>query len=379
MIDMRGVDRLLTYHDPHNALLSVYVTVPVEAAGQREMWGRLHGLLNSVDADAGGVGRRAMSAEVDAVRESMTEHVRDWRGHGVAFLSSSALGVHEAVPVGWPVPDRVVVGPHPYVRPLLAALDHSRPYVVAVVDRRHAWLFRIEGRTVEPAGELVGNGVRDPSYAGWAGLEEYGVRQRATELVRRHYRTTATALAALLDSGETELVVGGHEVSIVEFVGILPEQVRRRITGTFVVDPHTMTAGEVWQRSGQAQAEGRADHEREVRAELADKEAVGLAVSGIAACAKAVSRSLADLLVVGGDGEVPGFVCDRCGELMPDDATCPGCDVPARPVPDLIDEMVAAVVRFGGKLEFVTADRRDGPWVGARLRGRLVPQGERGA
>ena len=374
MIDTTQVDRLLHYDDPDAGVLSLYLTVPAEAAGLREIWVRLDRLLGSVSRPAGRstAARRILCSELDSVRETVTLHARDWLGHGVAILRSAALGVDEQVPVGWPVPDRAVVGRRPYVRPLLAALHHAAPYVVAVVDRRHAWVFRVDGHDVESVDSLVGSGLRDPSYAGWAGLREYGVRHRAAELARRHYRSTAEHVASLLGADESDLVVGGHETSIVEFIDLLPDRVRERLAGTFVVDPHTMTPLTLRTRSAGALSARRIQRERELRGELADWAAAGQAVIGAAQCADVLNRSAADLLIVGGDDVVPGFVCDSCGSLAVDLTVCGDCGSDTRAVPDLVDEMVAKVVQQRGKVDFIGhgggAGADAAPLIATRLR-----------
>jgi Bacterial archaeo-eukaryotic release factor family 10 len=366
------VDRLVRCEDREGAVLSLYVTVPAEPAALRQMWVRVDGLLGAVDPAAGvaSATRRAVAAEVERVRDTLTENTRDWLGHGVAIVSSATLGLHEAFAVRSPVPDRVVLGVRPHVRPLLAALGRARPYVLAVVDRRHTWLYRMDGSRLEPAGRLVGQGVRDRSHAGWAGLEEYGVRHRAAELARRHYRSTVAQLTSLLGPNQDDLVVGGHEIGLTEFLEVLPPSLRSRVSGTFTVDPHTMTPDELQHRSAGARAVRRLEYERQLSDDLADLEAGGLAVHGLAACAQVVSRCLSDLLVVAGSEVEPGYVCDSCGELAVDRSRC-SCGRDARAVPDLVDEMVLRVVRQRGQVEFLDVTQADAPVVAARLRGRV--------
>jgi Bacterial archaeo-eukaryotic release factor family 10 len=373
MTSVLQIDRLARCADPGGALLSLYVTVPAEPAGLRQLWVRVDGLLSAVHPAAASAPavRRTVAHEVARVRDTLTENARDWLGHGVAVVSSATLGLHEALPVRSPVPDRVVLGVRPHLRPLLAALGRARPYVLAVVDRRNAWLYRMDGSRLTPTGRLVGQGVRDRSHAGWAGLEEYNVRHRAAELARRHYRSTVAQLTSLLTSTEEELVVGGHEVGITEFLEVLTPWLRDRVAGTFTVDPHTMTADELEDRSEGARTARRLAYERQLRADLADLEAGGLAVSGLADCAGVVSRSLSDLLVVAGSEVEPGYVCDDCGELAVDRPTC-SCGREARAVPDLIDEMVNRMIRHRGQVEFLDVSQAQGaPMVAARLRSRV--------
>lgn len=380
MTDDQRVDRLLAHHDPEGTLLTVYLSVPSDIVGVREMWVRLERMLASVEVPPGVEGsgpRRTLAAETDSVRETVTNHVRDWLGHGVAILRSAPLGLREDVAVGWPVPDRAVVGPRPYLRPLLSAWQHAAPYVVVLVDQRRAWMYAVDGHGIEPVEERVDESMRDPSHAGWAGLEEYRVRQRAAELARRHYRATAERLGELVRKDGREVVVGGHEPTTAAFVDLLPDWLRAQLAGTFVIDPHTTTAGDIRTRSAETRAGLRTQRGHRIRSELADGAAHGAAVSGLGSCAEAVERNLVDLLVIDGDGAPPGYVCDQTGDLLVDQQTCPRCGRTARPVPNVVDELTVRVLRQRGQVEFVDADGApDGmPWLGARLRGRLARRG----
>lgn len=375
MIDAKQVTRLLQYDDPDNVLLSVHLTVPAEVPGLREMSVRLDSMLSALEAPAGHRARAALTAEAEAIRGAVAEHARDWLGHGVALFNSAALGLHEEVPVATPLPERAILGKRPYVRLLLSALRHVRPYFVVVVDRRQAWMYRVEGHTIEPMSRLVGEGVRDPSYGGWAGFEEYRVRNRAEELARKHYRSTAATLDSLLKDNDREFVVGGNEINIVEFIDLLPHPLRARVVGTFVVDPHTMTAGDLRLLSRRALAERRSRYEAQLRADLSDWAASGMAVTDLQRCAENVTQALVELLVVIGDDMIPGWVCDSTGDILIDQATCPTCGERARRLDDVIDEMVARVVSLGGQVEFLSGPGRPGdsrPLVAARLRHRLA-------
>jgi len=101
-----------------------------------------------------------------------------------------------------------------------------------------------------------------------------------------------------------------------------------------------------------------------------------VAVDGVEPCAKLVSSSRADLLVVRGDEMAPGWVCGRCGSITTKAARCHSCGAPARPVLDVIGEMVARMLDAGeqvdlgaGEVPNVTVTLHGS---GRRLAGRLA-------
>jgi len=52
-------------------------------------------------------------------------------------------------------------------------------------------------------------------------------------------------------TGAELLVVGGHEETVAELLPFLPHRLQDKVAGTFVVDPSTMTPGQVRQRADQ--------------------------------------------------------------------------------------------------------------------------------
>ena len=62
---------------------------------------------------------------------------------------------------------------------------------------------------------------------------------------------------------------------------------------------------------------------------------------------------------------IGGYACDRCGALSAGRGECPGCGTAARPVPDLLEEMVQRTLDDDGRVTVI----RDAPFsVAAKLR-----------
>src|SRR2546430_1510092 len=72
--------------------------------------------------------------------------------------------------------------------------------------------------------------LRKRDYGGWYGLKEHSVRNKADELVKRHFRRVAGTLGDLFRQGEYELlVIGGHEHEVPRFLEFLPRDLRSRV------------------------------------------------------------------------------------------------------------------------------------------------------
>jgi peptide chain release factor subunit 1 len=166
------------------------------------------------------------------------------------------------------------------------------------------------------------------------------------------------------------LILGGHQETVAEFLPFLPHHLQPKVAGTFVVDPATMSVGQLRERADEVACAYERQEERQLVADTLDRLAAGgLAAAGLEWCLTAVNEQAVQLLLVQDDEQVPGRVSDRCGWLGLEEDDCPVCGEPTRKTPDVIDEMATAALDTGGRVEHVYADTPlDRYVVAARLR-----------
>jgi hypothetical protein len=354
MIDAAGVTRLLGLRARDRGIVSVYLTVPLDPAQRRGMPAHLDDVLaqsirSGGDEKAWAAARRS---EMPAIRRELSAHAHEWRGRSVAIFGHAGLSLLEAIPLRGQVRERAVIGGRPYVRPLLAELQRCPSYAVAVVDRRHGWLYRVTGEGIKEAGHVESPTVGSKRFGGWNGFQTYRNDQRARRLARQHYVATATALAQAVD-GTGPIVVGGYEAETSEFRAILSPVLRRRVAGTFVVDPHTMTAARVRQLADEVMAEWADGQERRLATALAEQPPGGMTAVGLDACVAAANQHAIQLLMVPDDDIRPGFTCEGCGVLAVAGGACPACGELTVPVDDVIEELAVKVTEDGGSVQLV--------------------------
>jgi peptide chain release factor subunit 1 len=367
MISHAEVDKLLSIQAVDGPVLSVYLQVPLDVAALRGLPTRVSELLTLGGGGAEGPAAGPAPAEDERmVRRLLEEHGRDWLGHTVAIFAASPLGLLQSFALPCRVPERAVLAARPHVRPLLVALQRCPAYRVAVIDRRHAWIFSVAGEEVSVAAGPVTEGVRSAHFGGWYGLEAHRVHERIIQLNRHHYRDTAAILERALRSSEREpLVVGGHQEDIPQFLAILPADLRDRLAGSFIVDPHTMTPARVRELSGTVIADWVNRQERNLLAQLRQQPPDGRTVTGLNACLRAVGRHAVQQLVVPIGGVIPGFACTRCGVLTSTPGECVHGRAAAQQVPDLIEEMASKTRSDGGEVVALPDPPGD---IAARLR-----------
>ena len=167
MISPADIEKLLGVRAAGESVLSVYLQVPVDPADLRELPARVSELLAVGGGGADSPGTvRTREEDQRMVRRLLEVHARDWLGRTVAIFACSQLRLLEWFPLPCTLPERAVLAARPHVRPLLAALQRCPAYLVAVVDRRHAWIFSVAGEQVSVAAGPVASGVRSPAFGG---------------------------------------------------------------------------------------------------------------------------------------------------------------------------------------------------------------------
>ena len=368
MISGADVEKLRSIRAQGPTVLSLYLPVPLDPAGIRNLAAEAGDLMASVAVgNVNGASTAGVSdADRQAVLDALAAQGRDWLGHTVAFFACDQLGLFEALPLPCHLPDRAVLATRAHVRPLLAALHRCPDYRVTIADRRHSWVLSVSGNRVETVADQSEEGPRSPGFGGWYGLESHRVQQRIIQLGRHHYRDTAAILARAADAGRhVPLVIGGHHDSIAGLLQALPPAVRADFAGSFTADPHTLTPARVRELASPVIEGWVARRERELAAEILGEAPGRLAAVGLPACLAAVNEGAVACLLVAHEGMIPGFVCGRCGALSTGSGECPDWGTAARAVPDLLEETVQQALDDHGQVMVI----RDAPFIiAAKLR-----------
>ena len=368
MISRAEVAKLLEVRAAGPSLLSLYLWVPLDPAELRGLPAHAGELFALAARDGPGIPAavRVGAADARAVRGLLASRARDWLGHTVAVFTCAELGLAEAIPLPCRLQERAVLATRPHVRPLLLAIRRCPAYRVAVVDRRHAWLFSIAGTEISTAVLPPAEGMRSHGFSGWYGLEAHRVNERIIQLARHHYHDTATLLEQTARaSGAEPLIIAGHQDTIPQFLGVLPAGLRDHFAGSFVADPHTLTPAKVRDLAGRVIQDWGNLQDQHIAAEFLREPPDGRTVTGLSACLAAAGQHAIQLLLVPAGGLVPGYACQRCGALSSTGDGCPHGAPESLAVPDLIEELAVATLGDGGQVETL-CDPPGG--IAARLR-----------
>jgi peptide subunit release factor 1 (eRF1) len=354
MITAETVNRIIQFQGDGMPVVSLYVAID-PGISQSDVHSRVTSLVDQIDGlakdrDLQHEPRLSLRGDIQRIKERMSEEV--WQPKGLAVFSCNARGLYEEVPLPRAVHSRIVVDEAAFVRPMLAVLDEYHRSCVVLVDKEwaRAWeLYEDEMRELTRFKDRLGK------FDNYAGGDIGRIRD---EQSKRHYRRVVQVLDELFRTERYDLlIIGGHEFEIPAFLEFLPRELRDRFAGSFSIDPPTATAAGI--RAGAAAILQRyeSDQEQKAVAEVLDRAAAGgLAAVGVPACLWAGSVAAIQTLLVQEGVTAPGVVCDDSGWLALTGDTCPICGKPTRHTPDVIDELVQAVIDESGSIEHVEAD-----------------------
>jgi peptide chain release factor subunit 1 len=292
----------------------------------------------------------------------------------LAIFSCSGAGVFEVIGLPRAVRQRITVDEIAATRPMLAVLDEYHRCCALVVDREtaHTWELYL--------GEVLDTGALAGARRGIGhGVNERRNDHKVEELEKRHFREVGAGLEDLFRRrGYDLLVAGGHEDELPRFLQVLSRPLRDRVVGTFAVDHHSVEPAAAREQAEAILDRYELDQHRRMVAEVLETAAAGGAAAvGLESCLWAASVRAVGALYTQDGASSSGVVCDESRWLGLRGDRCPVCGRATRRAPDVIDELVEAVIDEGGSIHHVPADTGLGDrLVAASLRFELPPSPE---
>ena len=354
--------RLQAISESSAPVLSVYLNLLPYPDENRTVGARLRDQLKPLEDMAENLDHRASNSLRLGIARAleMAPSLEAHRGKGWAFFMCDQLGLEEELIVPPRVWDCAMAGSRPYLRPLRAALDEFRRVATVVLDARRAEI------TVSYVDEILDHRVieaevvRKANRGGWHGLDERRNRGHAEEVRHRLWRETAETLALLRrDMGIEIIFVGGQQKVTEALVNSLPPGISELVVGTFAVDVHMLTEGQLMETVGSLEEAYERREEMQLVADTyAARAADEPAAIGIDQVLRAVNQLAVAHLFIQQGAVIEGRVCRSCGCLYLTDPVCAACGTETHAVPDVLEAMTHEVVTTGGVVEHVVAHTR---------------------
>jgi hypothetical protein len=355
LLGAETIDRIAHFDSGGLPIVSMYLTVPPGPDAHASARTKADSLLHEIrgrgeDGPLSHDARLSLRRDIERITGAIANATIT--PGTLAFFSCSGAGLFEVVSLPRAVHDRIIVDATTWIRPMLAVVGNYQRCCAVVVDRLTARAWELYLGHVRDTG--LGQQLHEPSVND---SNERRNSNRAEELEKRHFRQVAEALERLQRANKYDmLAIGGHDSEVPRFLGLLPDALRERVSGTFSVNDDSIAPATVRGHAEPILDRYELDLQRSAVAEvLATEAAGGPAASGLQACLWAGSMAaVADLYVQDGTTK-PGVVCESHWFALRGE-TCPICARPTRQTPDVLDELVEAVIDEGGSIHQVRAE-----------------------
>ena len=255
----------------------------------------------------------------------------DWAAKGLVVFSNQSAGFFRTFQFGLSVPNLVLVGKQPTLRPLVRLVDTFMGWGVVLVDKQGARLFSFNLGELIEVETVLGDEVKQTKRGGgnamhgrMGGSDSSG---KVENIIERNIKEVMDYATEFFKQYHIRrIMIGGTEENIARFRDELPKSWQSLVVADF---PISMTAGhqdilEHATRSALAARERINQALVNQAITLAAKGSYG--VIGLIDTLNAIREGRVKTLLVLQDFEQPGYRCDGCGYLTVQDLeVCPFC------------------------------------------------------
>jgi peptide chain release factor subunit 1 len=370
--------RRLVLHRGVHPVISLYLdldperfaTAPARASQIRSLLDQAAREVERM-ADLGHEDKVALREDLKRIDAFLSSPQAPFKGaRALALFCSTPDGLFESVQLTRPVPGRVVIATAPYVEPMVAVLERTR-WLVALVNRRTAWLLSGYPERLRERERLEGGWRSDSEPGGWSQARyERSVEKEAMD----HLRNVAeTVNRRWREERFDRVALGGPHEVVTRFAELLSDEVRARLAAKQVeVDLASATEAQVREAVEALVAEDERRTEREALDRLADAVGAGTrGVEGLEGTLGALNERRVQTLVLAPGFDGAGRRCPADGMLLSQGVSrCPADGTPTDELAHLREAVVEAAIVQDADVVVLRHIEDEGPrqGIGAVLR-----------
>ncbi len=308
MFSEKDLQTLLDY-SAESQVLSVYLNTDPTQTNTEAAKLRLRNWLKEID----------LPKDVRAVEEFVNMEY-DWSARGLVIFSDQEAGFFETYQFNLDVPNKVHVGSHPLLRPLVHLFDIYSGWSVVLVDKQGARLFSFDLGEFEEMNGVTGEEVKQAKRGG--GNAMHGrmggadISGKVENIIEQNIKEVIEYATDFFSQNHIRrIIVGGTDDNVTRFKEALPKSWQSLVVGDF---PMSMNASDT-EVLEQAKVEAFAA-QKKANQNLVDQ-AINLAakgsngVIGLIDTLNAIHEGRVKTLLVDQDFEQAGYRCERCGYL----------------------------------------------------------------
>ncbi len=385
-----SVNKLSGYSNDKHPVTTLYLKLGPK---ERENFGYKITLKNLAKGLRDEIGKRGLSKDalesVEADLAKIQSFVDSSNGltecRGIAIFSCSGGGLWETLKLPSLSRNQLLIDRSPVMGQLFKMDDENKGIVTVLIDRKKARIFSIglDGATEvldyfypaaerstkfhNPQGKYNKKGTSLAGSRNFSqGFGEFNFNRMIENEIHQHFKYITQKLKDYCRSENVHwLVLGGTEENITEFSHHLPTAIREKLAGTVTIDLERVKPSLVTEASLDIIERTRAERQKMLLQEFADKLAVGYAVDGLKSTLDALRNGQVRVLLVEEGFSQPGFVCPDSGVYLTDGSEkCNGGGEPI-PVTDLVDRAIEEAFNQGAEVEIIQDEPYKKPVHGA--------------
>jgi peptide subunit release factor 1 (eRF1) len=354
-------------------ILSVYLDMRVDNTGQRQSRRMLEQEFDRLigEIELRGESRESFEADQARIIQYIDQEAPP-DARGLVIFACDASRIWVTIPMLVPVETNIAADHYPHVFQLARMLDDYETFVVALVEGQEAMVYTLGLEAMEQVERTVASEkINRVMVGGWSQLRY----QRHNEYVlRSHMRDLATTLQQVLsDAQSSHLIIAGNTAIKGPLMATLPQPLQDKLVD-YLPYERQADAEQLFAQLEPLMQEVERKSEAQLIQQLEDQLASigGLALSGEAAIALALSKGQVDTLLIRSDLSGMAGECPTCGLLRPGQRdNCPIDGSPLQPI-EICEALVLHTLRQGGKVEVCSHEEalREQGGVAALLRYR---------
>jgi peptide chain release factor subunit 1 len=282
--------------------------------------------------------------------QSLAAHLQP----GLAIFACAKQKFWEALALPHGPRNRLLFDQNPYVRPLVAILDHYRRLCVFLVNRREARWYEVFMEEIAPLQDLASDVPGRIKGGGFEGTAGKRIERHAEAHVLDHLKKSAQLTFDLFKKYRFDgLLLGCEEKYRAELDPLLHAYLKERLWGQVKAKPGDPPAEILKEVVGLEEEIDQRSAEETVDKIIAELERGGRACSGLKDSLRHVNQGDVQILAVSHNFSKAGRRCPSCRFLYVEETVCPVCDKPTQAVLDVVDEAIEAAVAQNAQVKQV--------------------------
>ncbi len=375
MINRDQIESLMSYRNDEHPVVSMYVTSELPKKFRAKLNSMVRGKIKELNESSrfSAQEKQALENLLIKMETVLKERSNRYEGTKMIALFADTTGFWEEFELPVEYPNRVVIDPDPYTRPLTAVRDQFARFCVLVSNSHKAVVYALSAKQLAKEQEIITEDEMEPDTdEAFQGLGELRMQRNERYHLQKHIKKVATTVFQVFKKGRYDYLILGapKDKELPLLKSNLHSYLQRHLVGDFNARPDEPKQ-DILKKARATAAKWERDQEenllQSIDSELYDG---GRATADVGPTLKALMNGQIHTLVVQEGFSRPGYACINDHYLDLSKKKCPVCGEELEPVEDIIDEIVEEALRQNGEVRYLQffPEKLDESGVAAQLR-----------